>query len=70
MMKIVNIDGENLLNDQRNFNEILRKDATYDNVRSHKKAELHPVTRRYIFRKTTGGCQIDPHPPPAKPFKG
>ena len=24
-----------LLKDQRNFNEILRKDATYDNFKSH-----------------------------------
>ena len=29
-MKIVNIDGENLLSDSRNFNDIFRKDVTYD----------------------------------------
>ena len=31
-MKIVNIDGENLylLSDLRNFNNIFRKDVTYD----------------------------------------
>ena len=35
---------------------------TYDNIKSHKKPELHPLFRRYIFRKTTAG-QIDPPPP-------
>ena len=47
----------------RNFNEIFRKDVTYDNVKSHKKPGLHPVSRRYIFGKATrgggGGGQID-----------
>ena len=33
-MKIVNIDGENL--HLRNFNEIFRKDVTYNNIKSHK----------------------------------
>ena len=32
--------------------------------RSHKKAELHPLFRIYVFGKTTGG------PPPPQPFKG
>ena len=31
-MKIVSIDGENLLNDSGNFNEIFRKDVIYDNI--------------------------------------
>ena len=31
-------------NDYRNFDEIFRKDAAYDNFRSHKKTELHPLT--------------------------
>ena len=43
----------------RNFNGIFRKDVTYDNIKSYKKAGFHPLFRRYIFRKTTGG-QIDP----------
>ena len=30
----------------RNFNEIFRKDVTYDNIKSHKKARLHPLSRR------------------------
>ena len=45
----------------RNFNEIFRKDVTYNIVKSHKKTGLHPVCRRYIFGKVTrgGGGQID-----------
>ena len=47
-----------LLNDLRNFNKILRKDGTYDHIESHKKPGFHPLFRRYIFRKATGGYQI------------
>ena len=38
-MKIVNIDRENLylLSDLRNFNDIFRKDVTYDNIKIKKK---------------------------------
>ena len=54
-----------VLNKLRNFNEIFRKDVTYDNmkfsgkmwlndnIKSHKKPGDHPLFRRYIFRKTT-----------------
>ena len=64
-MKIANIEQRNssyLLNDLRNFNEILRKDLTYDNIKSHKKPGFHPFFRGYIFRKTKGAGegQIDP----------
>ena len=38
-----------------NFNEIFRKDTTYDNIKSHKKVGLYPLSKRYIFRKTTRG---------------
>ena len=50
-MKIVNIEEENLYlqNDLGNFNEIFRKDVTYDNIKSHKKIGLHSVLIRYIF---------------------
>ena len=45
----------------RNFNEIFRKDVTYDNIKSHKKPGLHPLSEKCIFGKTTGwGGQIDP----------
>ena len=27
---------------------------SYDNIKSHKKTGLHPLSRRYIFGKTTG----------------
>ena len=63
-MKIANIEQRNslyLLNDLRNFNEIFRKDVTYDNIKSHKKPGFYPLFRRYIFQKTTGKeGQIDP----------
>ena len=41
-MKIINIDGENLeeLNKLRNFNEIFRKDVTYDHIKSNKNQVL------------------------------
>ena len=42
-----------LNNLRRNFNDIFWKDVTYDNIQSHKKAGLHPLSRKYIFRKTT-----------------
>ena len=48
-MKIVNIDGENLylLSDLRNFNDIFRKDVTYD-IKIKKKKWPHPLTKRCI----------------------
>ena len=41
-MKIIIIDGENLeeLNKLRNFNEIFRKDVTYDDIKSNKNQVL------------------------------
>ena len=62
-MKIVNIDGENLY--MKNFNEIFRKDVTYDSIKSHKKPGLQPLSRRYIFGKTTGVGFNLTLPPPA-----
>ena len=35
---MVSIDGENLLNNLRNFNEMFRKHVDYDNIKSHRKA--------------------------------
>ena len=46
-----------LLNDFRNFNEIFRKDLAYDIIKSDKKAAFHPLSRKNIFGKTTGGGQ-------------
>ena len=57
------------MNDLRTFNENLRKDVTYDNIKSHKKSGFHLLYRRYIFRKATermgwrgggGWGEIDP----------
>ena len=31
-MEIANIDGESLLNDLRNFNEIFKQHGTYNNI--------------------------------------
>ena len=36
----------------KNFNEIFRKDVTYDNLKSHKKPGLRAFSRRYIFGKS------------------
>ena len=56
-MKLANIDREilHLLNDLRNLNEILRKDVTYDNIKSYKNPGIHPLFRRYSFGKPQGG---------------
>ena len=32
--------------------------------KSHRKAGLHPVSRKHNFGKCRGGCQIDRPPPP------
>ena len=37
------------------FNETFRKNADYDNIKSHEKPGFHPVFRRFGFQKTTGG---------------
>ena len=34
------------------FNEILKKDVTFDNINS-KKTGFYPLSRRYIFQETT-----------------
>ena len=51
-MKIVNVDGKNL---QIFYTIFIRKDVADNNIKSHKKRGLHPVSRRYSFEKTTGG---------------
>ena len=40
-MRLVNTDGENL-HIYRNFNEICRKDVTFDNIKSHRKTKALP----------------------------
>ena len=39
------------MNELMNFNEIFSKDVTFDNVKSHKKAEIWAVT---LFEKPCG----------------
>ena len=45
-----------------NFNEIFRKDVTYDNIKSQRKPGFYPLFRRYIFRKATDRGEIAPPP--------
>ena len=58
------------MSDLKNFNEIFRKDETYDNNKSYKKAELH-VSEKYIFWTKAGNQTkeeikfiLSPPPPP------
>ena len=39
----------------RDYNEIFRKDVTYDNIKSYQKPGLHLLSEKHIYRKTTGG---------------
>ena len=61
-MKVVNIDGENLLNGLRNYNNIFKKDGTYYKVKRHKKPGLHSLSRIYIFEKITEDKGEKPRP--------
>ena len=38
----------------RNFNEILRKDVIYGNIKSNKKTGLNHFSQKHNFGKTTG----------------
>ena len=33
---------------------------TFNDIKSHKKLELHPLYRKYVFGKTQGRGQYDP----------
>ena len=35
------------------FNEIFGKNVTYNDIKSRKKAEFHPLIRNYVLEKTT-----------------
>ena len=60
LMKMVNINGEPsyFLNDSRNFNYIFGKYWLINNIKSHKKTRLQPLSRRHIFGKTTGSLRF------------
>ena len=53
ILKMLTEKSSYLLNNLSNFNEIFGKDVTYDNVKSHKKRGLYPLSRRCSFGKTT-----------------
>ena len=38
--------------------KLLRKDESDDDIKSHKKSEFHPLSRRHIFGKTAGGVKL------------
>ena len=64
-MKMVDIEEENL----QNFNEIFRKDVTYDRIKNKKKTELHLFSENDIFGETTvGDTLLLPPSPPAPPW--
>ena len=53
------------MNDFRNFNEIFRKDVTYDNIKSYKKPEPHPLFKpslKETFLEKRQGVQVDAPP--------
>ena len=58
-MKIVNIEEKRkssyLLNELRNFNEIVRKEVTYAYIKSNKKTRLYLFSEKCIFGKATMG---------------
>ena len=58
LTKIAKIDEENLYifwNNMMNFNEILRKNIAYDDIKSQQKLGLHPFPRKHNFGKTREG---------------
>ena len=58
LAKIAKIEEENLhifLNYLISFNETFQKNVTCDNIKNHTKSELHPISRKHNFEKTTRG---------------
>ena len=51
------------LNNLRNFNEIFRKDVTYDNVKSHKKPGFHPLFKKDFLKNCRGWVKFTPPQP-------
>ena len=41
-----------------NFNEFFRKNVTYDDIKSHPKSGLQPLSRKHNFGKTTDGIKL------------
>ena len=60
MTKIVKIvKSSYLLNDLMKFSEAFGKNATFDNIRNHKKAETYHFSKIYIFGKAIEKVQIE-----------
>ena len=60
MTKIVKIvKSSYLLNDLMKFSEAFGKNATFDNIRNHKKAETYHFSKKYIFGKAIEKIQIE-----------
>ena len=53
-MKTVNIEKENLHIEFRNFNEILRKNITCNNIKSHKKQGFILSLKNTFLEKAQG----------------
>ena len=45
---------EKIFISSKNFNDIFRKDVTYDNIKIKKKSKPSSVSKKYIFGKTRG----------------
>ena len=41
-----------------NCNEFFRKNVTYDDIKSHPKSGLQPLSRKHSFGKTTDGIKL------------
>ena len=52
-----------LPNYYQNFNKFSRKNVCYDNIKSHKKAGLYPLFRKYSLEKTREGSNQLPVTP-------
>ena len=55
LMKVLNIEGENLWKNFRNFSETFRRDLAHDNIKSQKKAGFVTLSRIQTFGKTIVG---------------
>ena len=50
------------MNDLMDFEEILRKSVICNNIKCHKKSGLHPISGKYILRKTIDGLELTSPP--------
>ena len=61
--KIAKIEEEIFISsdDLMNFNAIFKKNLTCDNIKSHKKSGLHPLSRKQISEEPQGGSNWPTH---------